>query len=131
MLKVLLPNGRGIAFEVLTATARDKVLADAAKLIGNLSGEGAFFELRQVEQRLGVKSMLRSMTVATGLKDEDLIKPETKWKQLTMLELDTNYDKFFSAKEHMILSALYRKFHEVDASEVDDIVKKVLEVSEG
>ena len=57
-----------------------------------------------------------------------MIKPETQWKQLDALDLDTNYDKYFSAKDHATLIAIYQKRHDVSRSDIDDIMGKLMEV---
>lgn len=128
MYQVCLKSGRGIRFAELTPLERDKVLADAAKLVGK---EATMLELRGLEHRLGVKAMLKAYTEQSGLTDDDLIKPETKWKKVTIQELDDKYDSIFSAKDHAVLAALYVRYHDVTSEEVDKIVGKALPVSEG
>lgn len=116
-------SGRGIKFRQLSAAEHDAVRTDAAKVIGDA---GTMFDLRKAEMRLGAKRMLTAVTVKTGLKQVDILKAE--WQAVNEQVLDEKYEKFFTAKDHSVLCALYHKYHELDASELDDIEKKVLTV---
>ncbi len=128
MFSVLLKSGRGIRFAELNPAERDKVLLDAAKFIGP---EATFMELRSVEHRLGIKAMIKGVTEQDGLADDDLLKSETKWKKLSPSDLDEKYDDWFTAKDHAVLSAIYRRYHEVDSNEMDLILGKAIPVVAG
>jgi hypothetical protein len=45
--------------------------------------------------------------------------------------LDSEYNQLFTAKDHAVLTAIYRDLHEVNEEEVKAIVGKALPVSEG
>lgn len=122
-------SGRGVKFTLLSPTVRDKVLTDAARVCGDNAN---FFELRQTEARLGVKMMLSEITEKSDLTEDDLLKPETKWKKLSFAEIDDKYDAMFAdPREHQALCALFRHFNDASPDEVRAIVGKTLPVSEG
>lgn len=126
MLQVLLPNGRGIRFSMLSATDSDELVSSAIKLLGETS---TMAELRTKVGELGIKQMLSAVTEKAGLKDVDLLNPDTKWKLVNVEDLDANYNKYFNAKTHKVLGHLYNEYHEVGKDEADAIVKKVQEVA--
>jgi hypothetical protein len=127
LFQVFLPDsGRGLRFKTLAPSERDQILFNAAKQVGE---EGNFVELRSVEQKMGVKAMLVSVTEKSDLTEQQVL--QAPWHKFTLPELDETYDRIFSAKEHQVLCALFRQYHEVTAAELESITKKAVPVSEG
>lgn len=124
VLQVLLDSGRGIRFRVLGPSETDKILINAAKIVGT---EGTVIELKKLEWTLGAKMMLVEVTTSRGLKE--LPTDKGGWKKVDLMGLDSDYDKLFSAKDNATLQALYRQYHEVNESEVQAIISKALPVA--
>jgi hypothetical protein len=119
-------SGRGVRFKSLPPDESDKISADAAKLIGS---EGTFVELKKTEWRMGVRKMIREVTVEGGLKT--CMGDDVKWQKVTPMSLDSDFDKLFTSKDAALLAAVYREYHEVNEKDIEDIVGKALAVSEG
>jgi len=122
-------SGRGVRIRSLSPDEHDKLMFEAAKLVGP---DATFLELKKIEWRMGVKKMLCEVTEKGGYKSEDeLLKDGVKWKKVTVQFLDESFDDMFNAKDVGILQAIYRELHEVNDKEIDAIMGKALPVSEG
>ncbi len=116
-------SGRGVRFKELTAPDHDQLTLDAAKQLGP---EGTMLELRKIESRMGVRSMIVGVTRQSGLKDLNA----ATWDKVTTADVEARWTEFFTAKDDAVLLDLFRSFHEVSQSEMEDISKTVIAVSE-
>lgn len=119
-------SGRGVRVRMLSPDEANKVMADAARLVGP---EASIIELKKTEWSLGVKAMLTEYTVEKNL--PDLMKEGVQWRKVDRVFLDENYSKIFGAKDDAILQAIYRQFHEVSEKDIEAVVSKALPVSVG
>jgi hypothetical protein len=129
-LAICLPNcsGRGIRFKALGPSDHEKLSLDAAILVG---GDATMLTLKRTEWAMGVKRMLTEVTVEGGYNQETLLGPDVKWKKVTLQDVDGSYDKWFNAKDHGVLTELFRQYHEVSMDDLKAISGKVLAVSGG
>lgn len=125
---VLLPSGRGVRLLELLASERDEVMKNAAKIVDK-DATVADYRLQQVKE--GVNKMIKAVTVKKSLKQEDLVSPDTKWVDVNPLDLEDDYDTYFTAKDDGVLAAIYHKLHEVSLSDVEAITSKMQPVSMG
>lgn len=121
-------TGRGVRFKHLTPSERDTMSRKAATLAGK---EATIYDLRMLEFREGVKAMLHSVTRETSLTFEQA--QAGAWQKLDAHSLEMpgelNYDTLFNAKDDAVLTALYRRAHEVSVAEIEAIAGKALPVS--
>ncbi len=116
----------------LTPSQRDRITEKSAKLIGK---DGTPVEFRVTEIREGVKSCIYEVTKQSGLIEDGALMAEgIEWVKvdLGMLSDDEgvySYDKLFTSKDDVILSAIYRRENEATEAEVQAITLKVLPVS--
>lgn len=113
-------SGRGVRYVALDPDAHEAVLVGAAKVV---SPEATILELKKIEWRNGVKCFVVEVTEPT----EDPL--TAKWRKVTPGDLE-DLSQYFTAKDVVVLQALYRELHEVDPAEVEAIVGKALPVSE-
>ncbi len=116
-------SGRAIKVRALDETSTQDNLAAAAKFAGP---ETTVLELRQKESRMGVKQFV------IGISDPcaDPMAADVKWKKVTPADFDEGLGKYFTAKDIVVLEALYREYHDVTKDELDKITGKALPVSE-
>ncbi len=115
-------SGRAVRVEELPTHEVEAMLTSAAKLAGP---DATPIEIKKIEWRNGTKVFIKSYTDAC----ENPLAEGVKWKKPTPGQFDTMAD-FFTAKDCQVLESLYREYHEVTQKELDDIVGKVLPVSE-
>lgn len=116
-------SGRAVRFRTLSAAEHDKLTLDAAKQIGP---EGTMLELRKLEYRNGVRAMIVGISSQSGLKE---LSKDVVFKKVDPFDLDSNWSEYFNPKDEAVLTELYRSFHEVTQSEIDDISGKIQMVS--
>ena len=136
LYELLLPNGRGVRFRLISPSEHDEASVAAGNIVGTAADTyAAKIAMRQAQLRECTKRMLYSVTARSGLTLEDLPKPETQWKTLSSQDLvlpgEWQYDKLFGAKEDAILTSLYTRYHELTREEAESIVGKVRTVSAG
>lgn len=115
-------SGRGVRFRELSSPEHDQLTLDAAKLLGP---EGTMLELRKIESRMGVRSMIVEVTRQSGLKNLT----EATWDKVTTADVEARWSELFTAKDDAVLLDLFRSFHEVTQAEMEDISKTVVAVS--
>lgn len=125
-LKGLHCSGRAVKFQPLDPDERDAILLLAAKEVG---ADGTMIDLKRMEWKYGVHKMIKQVSVEPV--DGDPNDPSVKWKKHTPETMDQEYSKLFTAKDHALLTAAFRVYHEVSDQEVNAIVGKALTVSEG
>lgn len=123
-LKGLHFSGRAVRFVPLGPDERDEVLVQAAKAVGM---DGTIMDLKRQEWKLGVLHMVKQVSAETV---EDPNAADVKWKTYTPQTLEDVYTKIFTSKDHSMLMALFKMYHEVSDQEVNAIVGKVQTVSE-
>lgn len=133
LLQVHLPSKRAARFRLLTPTEHDEILLKAATLAGP-SGSVAAIRTSQVRESL--KAMLHSCTRKLVESLEEAARLEkSEWVELNAQVLtipgDFQYDRAFTAKDDMVLSHLYTRYHELTKDEAEAIVGKVQTVSVG
>jgi|ERR1041385_4699221 hypothetical protein len=126
LLQYRLPSGRGVRVVELTATEKDAVTLDAAKQVGK---DASVADFRVTEIHYGVSRMIKQVSDKKYDTMEALLAPDVKWKDTDPGDLEDNYDKYFTAKDDAVLSAIYRKLHEVSADEIEAIAGKALPIS--
>lgn len=117
-------SGRVVRTKPLDPVTAEKVLSAAAKIVGK---DATVIELKKCEWRLGVKAFIAEFSEPT--KDPATLTAK-QWKKVAADTLD-DMGALFTARDCMVLEALYRDEHEVSQDEVDAIVGKALPVSEG
>jgi hypothetical protein len=100
---------------------------DAAKIAGQSATP---LEIKKLEWKLGVRSMIVEVTVEKGLKDESQL-ASAQWKKVDRIYLDNNFSELFNVKDGKVLESLYRQYHEVNDAEIEQIAGKALPVSAG
>lgn len=125
--EVLLPSGRGARLVELLPSEKDKVMRDSASLVGK---DASMMDFKLEEIRNGVCTMIKELTTTKGHKSSDELRAEgIKWREVSKMDIVDNYDEYFTAKDDLVLSSLYRRFHEVSMDEIDAIAGKVQKVS--
>lgn len=117
-------SGRGVRVRQLTPAQLDKIMLNAAKLLDPNST--TMLELRQAAMRDGINAMIVEYTEEKDLKDLGT----AHWKKASLDYLNDHYSELFTGKDDKLLSAVYREYHEVDESEVKDIMGKLLPVAD-
>lgn len=117
-------SGRGVRFRLLAPTEVDTATIDAAKQLGP---EGTLAELRILEGREALKRMIVAYT-EPGLSAEAVL--SATWIKALPEVLETDYGRIFPAKDDKVLYGIYKRFHEVSADDIDQIVGKALDVAE-
>lgn len=123
-------SGRGVRLRLLTLEERSHVLETAAREVG---GEGTMAQFRLREGLDGVCSMVVGLTEKAGFKTrEELVAAgdAAGWKKVTFQELADNSAKYFTSKDMAALQASFRKLHDVNEKEVDDILGEAQDVTE-
>ena len=129
-------SGRAVRYRVLPPNEHDAITLKAAMLGGK---EGTMFELRMRETHEGVMAMLVQVSKETGMLTQDAMATAT-WVGVNVGVLEMpgplQYSKdgdvgLFTSKDDAILTAIYKRAHEVTAAEIDSIVGKALPVSVG
>ncbi len=82
-------------------------------------------ELRKIETRMGVRSMIVGVTRQSGLKDLT----GATWDKVTTADVEARWSELFTAKDDAVLLNLFQSFHEVSQAEMEDISGKVQTVS--
>lgn len=125
--QVLLPSGRGVRVVELLASEKDKVMRDSAALVGK---DASMMDFKLEEIRNGICSMVKEITsVKTYKTADELNADDVKWQSLSKMDVVDNYDEYFSAKDDLVLSSLYRRFHEVSSDDIEAIAGKAQKVS--
>lgn len=121
-------SGRGVRYRVLKGKERDSILYTTAILADGDQSKHTILRWHE-----GVCRMLVSCTEKTGLTDEQVCDPATKWKELTAQTLADRdvYDDLFTTADDEILTALYRHFHEPSRADIQGILGKPKVVSTG
>jgi len=118
-------SGRAVRFVPLDPDERDNVLLLAAKDVGS---DGTYPELKRTEWKLGVHQMIKFVST------EPVTDPnasDIKWRKVTPAVLEESYKELFTAKDHALLMATFRMYHEVSDEEINAIVGKVVTVASG
>ena len=115
---------RAVRIQELLPDEKDDLMLQAAKLVGP---SATILELKRREWKMGAIAMIKQVSLEPVAGDPNAA--SVKWKSYDYATLESDYDKLFTAKDHALLVAAYRSFHEVTEEEVDDIVGKALPVS--
>jgi hypothetical protein len=118
-------SGRAVRFVPLTPSEHEAVQMLATKEIDPTQ---SMIDLRRLEWKYGVHQMIKQVSV------ESVADPngaDVKWKKVTPAILDETFNSLFTAKDHQLLTALYRQYHDVTEEELKMISGKVQTVSEG
>lgn len=117
-------SGRAVRVQELGPDEKDDLMIQAAKSLGK---DASILELKRREWKMGVLSMIKQVSTVPV---KDANGADVKWKSYSYDELEEAYKTLFTSKDHSLLVAAFRHFHEVTEEEVDAIVGKALPVSE-
>lgn len=118
-------SGRAVRFVPLDPAEHEAVQLLATK---DIEPSASMLDLKRIEWRLGVHQMIKQVST------EPVTDPngaDVKWRKVTPQVLDETYKDLFTAKDHQLLVALYRQYHDVSDEEIKAISGKVQTVSEG
>jgi hypothetical protein len=118
-------SGRAVRFVPLDPTELETVQLLATKEIDATS---SVIDLKRHEWKLGVHQMIKQVSL-TADPTMDPNGHDLKWKKVTPAVLDSEYKELFTAKDHQLLVALYRQYHDVTDEEIRAISGKVQTVS--
>lgn len=124
-LKGFACSGRAVRFVPLDPTEHESVQLLATKEIDEKTG--TMIDLKRIEWRMGVHQMIKQVS-AGPVADPNAA--DIKWIKVNPAMLDAQYKDFFKTKDHQLLIALYRQYHDVSDDEIKAISGKVLTVSE-
>lgn len=115
---------RAVRVIELLPDEKDDLMLQAAKAVGQ---DASIIELKKREWKMGVLSMIKQVSTEPVTGDPN--GPDVKWKSYDYQTIETDYSKLFTSKDHALLVAAFRSFHEVTDDEVAAIVGKALPVS--
>ena len=97
----------------------------AAKDVGQ---DATVFELNAKVIDDGVRAMVYEVTKEKGLKD--LVGAGVEWVKVGPESLETDYAKWFNAKDDKFLKRLWREHHEIAEEELDAITGKAIALAD-
>src|SRR6185312_8434929 len=107
-------SGRAVRFVELDPDLKDELMLQAAKAVGK---DSTVIELKRKEWKLGVLTIIKEVSVDPVKGDPN--GGDVKWKKYTFDEIESAYSTLFTAKDHALLTATFRDFHEVTEEEID------------
>lgn len=120
-------SGRAIRFMPLNPNEYEGVQILASK---EIDAKSSIIDLKRLEWKYGVQQMIKEVsTTADVVMDPN--GPDVKWRKVTPQILEEEYSKLFNAKDHNVLVALYRQYHDVSEEELKLISGNVRTVSGG
>lgn len=113
-------SGRAVRVRALDDVQTADNLTAAARQAGT---EAIYAEVKKAEWRIGITQFV--IEVSEPCED-----PSTaKFRKVNVRDFEEGLSTFFTAKDVVILEAIYREFHELNSDELEAIVGKGLEVS--
>jgi hypothetical protein len=120
-------SGRGVRLELLSLADRNQIREEAAK---DMTPESTLMEWENRQADMGVRAMVVAITDRTGFKTKaELLAEGVVWKKVSPEDLADKADTFFNPKDLAVLSATFRKLHDVTEKEVEDILGEALDVT--
>lgn len=116
-------SGRAVRVQQLDDQAVADNLTAAAKTLGK---DAIYAELKKLEWKMGI----RQFVVAISDPCTDPFAADVKWRKVNASDFEDGLKTFFTAKDVMVLEALYREYHEVSTEELEIITGKGKAVSE-
>jgi len=113
-------SGRGVRVRVLDATTRFAIREESGK---GLSPEATMIEWKVKEGIDGVVACVAQITESAGFKTlDEMGAPTVAWKSVTAEYLHDHLTDYFSAKDLDALVGIFRKLHDLDPKELEDIM---------
>lgn len=120
-------SGRGVRMRTLDPIARQTIKDETGKALGPDATVAQWMAKEAVQ---GLVATVLEVTEKSGYAGaKALVSTDVVWKKVSADYLTDHLADFFNAKDLDALVKMFRKLHDVEASEVDDMLGEALDVT--
>lgn len=119
-------SGRGVRMRMLDPILRQTIKDEAAK---DLGPDATVAQWEAKQGVAGIVATVLEITDKSGYANAAALVGDVAWKKVSDDHLQEHLADYFNAKDLDALVKIFRKLHDVEAKEVDDILGEALDVT--